>query len=301
MKKIENVEINSEIEKPKKQFKFRYIIFGVIIIFFLSTIISSISLQLSPKIAVVPIKGVITTDGGSSLFSSSISSRHISETLYNLADDSSVKIIVLDINSPGGSPVASEEISKSIEYAKTKKEVIALISDIGASGAFWISVSANKTYASKMSYVGSIGVTSAHLSFENFIKEHNITYRKITAGEKKDIGSIFRDPTKEEEEDTQKLLDEIHKIFIEHIANSRNLSFNYVKKYATGEGFLGSKALEIGFIDAIGNYNDVMVEAQKKTNTSYIVNYSPPKTLAEELGFREVLSFGIEGEGISLQ
>ena len=179
---------------------------GLFFSFFISTIISSIALSLSPKIAVVPIKGVITSQGGDNLFSSFVSSRFISETIYSLADDETVKVIVLDINSPGGSAVASEEISKSVEYAKSKKKVVALINEIGASGAFFISVSANKTYASSMSYVGSIGVTSAKLSFENFIKEHNITYRKLTAGDKKDIGSIYREPTKEEEETVQKTL-----------------------------------------------------------------------------------------------
>ena len=273
-------------EKRKSKISFKKILLIALFFFFLSSIITSLTYEFSPKLAVVPIKGPILTEKTSTLYGSSISSRDISNTLRELMDDDSVKAVLLDINSPGGSPVASEEISNAIEELKIKKSVYALINDVGASGAFWIAVSADKIYSSSMSTVGSIGVTSAGLSFENFIKEYNISYRKLTAGKYKDMGSIFRKPTENESKLIQNILNEVHENFISHVAKNRNLTYSQVKKYATGEIFLGSKAKEIGFIDEIGYYPNVISDLKKKVNNDdlMIVSYEEDPTLLEVLG-----------------
>lgn len=274
-------------EKPKSFFNWKSFFLIILLFFLISSVISSVSYTYTPKIAVVPITGVIMTEKDSSLFgSSSVSSRSIATTLLEIRDDDSVKAVLLDINSPGGSPVASEEISRAIEQVKLKKPVYALISDIGASGAFWVAVSANKTYASSMSEVGSIGVTSAGLGFEDFIKQYNITYRKQTAGTLKDMGTPFRAPTKEEEAKLQIILDDIHTKFINHIAKSRNMNESEVRKYATGELFLGDRAKQIGFIDEIGYYPDVISELKNITKSSTVINYGPEPTFFEALGIK---------------
>ena len=295
---VDYVKIDEEEQKPtphkkkKSKFSFKKILLIFLVIFILSSIISSVSYTLTPKIAVVPITGTLLTYSESGLFSSSgLTSRDIANRLYSLKDDNSVKAVILDINSPGGSAVASEEISKAIESLKEIKPVYALVNDIGASGAFWIAVESDKVYASSMSMLGSIGVTSAGLSFEHFIANYNITYRKQTAGEYKDMGSIFREPSKEEEEIFQELLDEIHLNFIEHIANKRNMTFEEVKYYATGEIFLGKKAKEIGFIDEIGYFPDVLSDLKEITGENVmLVEYKPDPTLAQILGLDSIFN-----------
>ncbi len=285
-------EEKKEKSGPKKYFTLKIVLLGLLIFFILSSILSSVMFAMSPKIAVVPISGVITTDKQSSIFGSSTSSREIATTLLELAEDNSVKAVILDINSPGGSPVASEEISRAIEKLSEKKKVYALINDVGASGAFWIAVSADKVYASSMSIIGSIGVTSAGLSFEDFIKEYNITYRKQTAGELKDMGSIFREPTEVEEMKIQQLLDEIHENFIIHIANARNISIEEVREVATGEIFLGSKGKNLNLIDEIGYYPDVISDIKKEVGESVlIVNYGPSPSFFDILGVSSLFSF----------
>ena len=292
--KEESEEGNNKplIKKRRSWFSFKTFIIVFLSLFILSSIISSISYSLTPKIAIVPIDGIISTQASNSLLEEYISSRDIATTLYELKDDSSVKAVLLDINSPGGSPVASEEISKAIEAVKEEKPVYALINDVGASGAFWIAVSADKIYASSMSTVGSIGVTSAGLGFEEFIKQYNITYRRQTSGEYKDMGTPYREPTNEENEMIQELLDEIHIKFIEHVATSRNLSVDFVKPYAEGQVFLGSKAKELGFIDEIGYYEDVIAELKANATDIMIVDYGPEPTLFEELGVKSLFKFG---------
>ena len=231
------------------------------------------------------------TEATTTLYGTSTSSREIALTLKELEEDDTIKAVLLDINSPGGSPVASEEISRAIESLKETKLVYALINDVGASGAFWIAVSTDKIYASSMSTLGSIGVTSAGLSFEDFIVEHNITYRKQTAGKYKDLGSPFREPTDEEKEIIQSILDEIHASFISHVATSRNMSYESVKQYATGEIFLGTKAKEIGFIDNLGYYPDTIKDLKSQTNAKLVVNFGPKPTLMQALGIETIFNW----------
>lgn len=270
----------------RRGFNWKGVLMLFIVIFLISSIISSITYSFTPKIAVVPINGPIMTEKSTTLFGESESSRNIADTLREIQSDSSIKGVILDINSPGGSPVASEEISMAIEELKKEKPVYALINDVGASGAFWIAVSADKIYASSMSTVGSIGVTSATLGFEDLIEEYNITYRRLVAGSKKDMGTPYREPTEEENELLQNILDEIHGYFIQHVATSRNMSYEEVEVYATGEVFLGSKAKEIGFIDEIGYFPDVLADIQELTGTKdpLIITYQETPSLLEALG-----------------
>lgn len=286
---------DDEERKTKKKlrpiFSFKSFLIIILLIFLISSTIESISYSMASKIALVPINGIIMTQKETSIYGSSISSREIAQILEDIKEDKTIKAVILDINSPGGSPVASEEISKAIESLKEKKPVYALINDVGASGAFWIAVSADKVYASSMSTVGSIGVTSAGLSFENFIREYNITYRKQTAGELKDMGTPFREPTQKEEEIIQNLLNEIHTNFIQHVATSRNMSFQKVQNYSTGEIFLGSSAKQIGFIDEIGYYPDVLKDIKDKVGDAMVVTYEPDLTIFQALGIESIAKF----------
>lgn len=288
-------ETPKPIVKNKSRYKisFKKILLLSLFILLLSMLISSISLSLSDKIAVVPIKGVIMSEKTSTIYSSSVSSREIASTLYDLRNDDSVKAILLDINSPGGSPVASDEISKAIENVKKVKPVYSLINDVGASGAYWIASSTDKIYSSSMSTIGSIGVTSAGLSFENFITEHNITYRQQISGKYKDMGSIYRKQTDEEKAIIQNLLDNIHKRFIEHVAKNRNITIENVTKLATGEIFLGSETIKNGLTDKIGYYPDVINKLKNITNSenAIVVTYGSTPTLLQIIGIESLFNF----------
>lgn len=288
-------ETQKPIAKNKSRYKisFKKILLLSLFILLLSMLISSISLSLSDKIAVVPIKGVIMSEKTSTIYSSSVSSREIASTLYDLRNDDSVKAILLDINSPGGSPVASDEISKAIENIKKVKPIYSLINDVGASGAYWVASSTDKIYSSSMSTIGSIGVTSAGLSFENFITEHNITYRQQISGKYKDMGSIYRKQTDEEKAIIQNLLDNIHKRFIEHVAKNRNITIENVTKLATGEIFLGSETIKNGLTDKIGYYPDVINKLKNITNSenAIVVTYGSTPTLLQIIGIESLFNF----------
>lgn len=266
-------------------FKWRHIIGITILLLIGINILYGISYSMAPKIAVVPLKGTLMTESSTSLLSgTSLSSRQIASTIRSLGEDGSVKAILLDINSGGGSPVATAEISKAVEEVSKSKPVYGLINDVGASGAFWVAMSTNKTYASPMSTLGSIGVTSVGLGFEDFIREYNITYRKQTAGELKDMGTPFREVSEEEEQIIQNILDDLHERFISHVAESRNMSVEEVRPYADGRIFLGSTAKEAGFIDELGYYPDVIAELKNQTGDVLVTTHGPTPGIAEQLG-----------------
>ncbi|NCC71550.1 hypothetical protein EOM09_08315, partial [bacterium] len=123
----------------------------------------------------------------------------------------------------------------------------------------------------------------------NFIKDYNITYRRLTAGEYKDMGSPFREQSEEENQLIQEILDEIHNNFINHVASSRNLSYEFVKEYSEGQIFLGSKALELGFIDEIGYMPDLIAEFEKKYGNLMIIDYAPEPSFFQLLGLHSLM------------
>ena len=240
---------------------------------------------MASKVAIIPIKGTIMSESSYSiLYGESISSRDIASQIRTVANDPTYVGILLDINSGGGSAVATQEISSAIDYAKENGvKVYAVAGDVAASGAFWIGTSAERFYASQMSIMGSVGVTMAGLSFEEFIEEYNISYRRLTAGEYKDIGSSYRKMTVEEEVIIQDLLDETHGIFINHVAEARNLDIDLVKEWSQGQIFSGNKAKELGFIDEIGLYEDALNDL-KGDQEVLIIEYGQEQTLLGSLG-----------------
>jgi len=148
--------------------------------------------QLTGNVALIPISGVIMTEESGSYFSSEIaSSSEIVKSLHEAEESSQIKAIVLEINSPGGSAVASDEIGSAVKKAKLKKPVVAVIRDAGASGGYWVASAADYIVANRMSITGSIGVLSSYLEFSGLMEQYGVTYEKLTAGKYKDMGNPF--------------------------------------------------------------------------------------------------------------
>ena len=168
-----------------------------------------------------------------------------------------IKAIIIEINSPGGSPVASKEIVDQIKKI-TNKTVISYIRDLGASGAYWIASSTDKIFANELSIVGSIGVTSSFLEFSGLLDKYNVTYNRIVAGKYKDIGSPYKEMTDEETEILQKQINLIYEIFMRDVARNRNMTYDEIKNYSEGKIFLGIEAKRNGLIDAYGGRDQAL-------------------------------------------
>lgn len=211
-------------------------------------------LNTSGNIAVIPIHGVISS--ASIPFSDVVSSDKIIGWLNKANQSENIKAIVLDINSPGGSPVASAEIAEAIQ--KIDKPVIAVIRETGASGAYWIATATDKIYANRMSLTGSIGVTASSLAFPGLIANYNVTYRRLVAGKYKDAGTPFREMTTDEEQLFDNLLQDLYDEFVSAVARNRHMSVARVEELATGFVYLGAEAKTLGLIDALGSKQDAI-------------------------------------------
>lgn len=266
------------MKKKKDEGFTRKVIIALILLFvlFLFSSCAAIILQFgdtelrSGNVAVIPLHGVIVTSGNS--FSDSISADDMVKLLHKVRDDDSVEAVILEINSPGGSPVASDEIGRAVREVRAQnKTVVSWVREVGASGAYWIASNTEYIVANRMSVTGSIGVAGSYFGFEEFIDEHNISYRQFTSGDRKDLGSPFRAMSKDEQKFLQQKLDDIHWFFIDEVARNRNMTFEEVEVLATGEFFLGFEAEKVGLVDELGGFAEAIayIEAQGIVVESY--------------------------------
>ncbi len=269
--------------------------FVVLPVFVLMSLGSSI--PTAGNVALIPLEGVILGTQASLLGSSVVSSSDIVEFIMQAEDDSQIKAIVLQINSPGGSAVASDEIATAVKNAK--KPVVAVIREVGASGGYWVASAADYVVANRMSITGSIGVISSYLEFSGLMEEYGVGYERLVAGDNKDIGTPFRKLTSKEKIILQKKLDTIHSYFIEEVAQNRDLPVDQVRKAATGEFYLGVEALSLGLVDELGDLSSVerYLHQQGITDVEYVPYQRQPTFLDALTSVLSGFSFSI-GEGI---
>ena len=240
----------------------------VLLVLFVATI-SSIENE-KGNIALISITGAIG-ESGSPLGGGSANPDDITGMLEQAEDDSSVKGILIEINSPGGTPVASEEIMKAVR--DSTKPTVALIRDIGTSGAYWVASAASYIVASPVSITGSVGVRSDYLQFSGLLDKYGVTYERLVSGEYKDMGSAYRNLTDAEREILMDELAKTHDYFLNSVANNRHItSKENLDKIATARIFLGSEAKELGLVDALGGKTEAEGWLMQETNLTEI-NY----------------------------
>ncbi len=267
----------------------KIMIYGAIIITITATSITTE--KETATAAIIDLKGVIQSS--KSLFSEGATAEEIAETIRKADESPSIDAIVIRINSPGGTPVASSIIADAIKEAK--KPTVAWIQELGASGAYWVASSADEIIAHPLSITGSIGVYGSYLDFSGFLEEHNITYQRLVAGEHKDAGSPLRPLTKEEQELLQEKINSIRDYFIKEVAKNRNLTIEEVTKISDGMFLLGTEAKEKGLVDELGGEKEVKKYLEEKLGKK--VRF---KTITKEKGIIDSLIGIISQHGYSL-
>src|SRR5271157_1666871 len=196
------------------------------------------------KIAIVDLEGVILTP------------KDVVEQLRKYADDSSIKAIVLHVNSPGGGAAASEEIYREVLRIRDekKKRIVASIETVGASGAYYVSSATNKIFADNASIVGSIGVIAQWYNYEELIKWAKLKAITLKAGEFKDTGSPTRDMTPVEREYMQGLIDNMHTQFIQAVADGRHAKEADIRAIADGKVWTGQQAFSMKLVDQVADF-----------------------------------------------
>jgi protease-4 len=191
--------------------------------------------------------------------------------------------IILRINSPGGSPVQAGYINDEIRRLREKnpkRPVYAVISDICASGGYYIAAGADAIYADKASIVGSIGVLMDAFGFVGSMKKLGVERRLLTAGERKGFMDPFSPVNPEDREHAQRLLDQIHKQFITVVEQGRGEKLVHDQDLFSGLFWTGEEAVKLGLVDKLGSAGYV---AREVIGAEDVVDYTPQPDLFERV------------------
>jgi len=279
-----------EVKTPNREWMLIIIVLVILVLIsmFIAGIISSVISGGMPTVlgnaVIIPIKGTILVEPSMLSFGEeTATSSEIIKLIDKVEKDVNVKAIVFEINSPGGSAVASEEVANRVK--RIKKPKVAWIREIGTSGAYWIASATDHIIANRMSITGSIGVISSYLDFSGFLSDHNVTYQRLVAGKYKDMGTPLKELTPMEKELFNERLDIIHKYFIDAVSENRGLNEKEANELATGIFYIGSQAKELKLVDELGGEEEVKNYLEKKLDM--------PIKLIESVGkkgFLEMLS-----------
>lgn len=191
-----------------------------------------------------------------------LSSGQIIKIFENISAKKDIKGILLEINSPGGTPVASEEIARAVKECPLP--VVAWIREVGASGAYWVAMASDHIVAHPLSITGSIGVLANNFGLEEILEKFQIKYRRMVAGEFKDIGTPFRPQTEKEKAYLQDLLNQVHEEFIQAFTSYRKLEPAKARELANGLFYTGRNALANKMIDQLGGKSEALAWLEKK-------------------------------------
>ena len=233
--------------------------------------------------ALIEIEGMIAAK-------ESASADNIVTSLRKAFEDTSTKGVILRINSPGGSPVQSGYVYDEIRRLRAEKpsiKVYAVITDLGASGAYYIASAADQIYADKASLVGSIGVTAAGFGFVGAMEKLGVDRRTYTSGEHKAFLDPFQPQKPDETQFWQGVLDTTHRQFIASVKQGRGerLKDKEHPEMFSGLVWTGEQAVSLGLVDALGSSSYVAREVVGEKNiVDYTVQESPFDRFSKKLG-----------------
>lgn len=242
------------------------------------------------KIAVIPIKGMISQGGGGSPLMGVVLNtvEQTRKFLDRAKEDKSVKAVILDINSPGGEVTACDLIWHDIVRFKkeTNKPVIAYLEGSAASGGYYVAAPCDRIVCYRTTITGSIGVRMSFLNFADLAKQYGVKDYAITSGDHKDMGSMTRAPKPEELAILQTLVDDMYGTFLDVVSTGRGLPVAQVKPLADGRILTAKQALAGQLVDEIGGIDAAIAAAEKQagiTNAT-VFRYSRQPTLLDLMG-----------------
>ena len=237
------------------------------------------------RVAVVYAEGDIVDGNGDG--ANSIGGDRFARELRRLRQDKHVRAIVLRVNSPGGSALASEVIQHEMILARgAGKPVIVSMGTVAASGGYWISTASDHIFAEPNTITGSIGVFGILPNIQQIANNNGITFDSVKTGKFADLQTASRPKTDEELKVIQNFVDHVYDEFIKRVADARKLPEDRVREIAQGRVWSGTQALKIGLIDEIGGLDAALAYAKaqaKMPADAKVAEYPAPKNLKEQL------------------
>lgn len=235
------------------------------------------------QIALVYAEGSIMPSGDKSKM---ITSEEYVSLLRKIRLNEDIKAVVLRVNSPGGSALASDEIWREITLIKKTKPVVVSMGDVAASGGYYISCAANRIFADPNTITGSIGVFSMLGNMQQFFKNKlGITFDAVKTGAYADLGTLSRPMTDMEKQFIQAGVDSVYHTFKLRVATGRNRSIAYIDSIAQGRVWSGVDAKRIGLVDELGSLNDAVQYAAQliKAKEYRLKEYPAAPTLLSKI------------------
>ena len=216
------------------------------------------------KIAVVIAQGDIVSGQGSEY---QIGSERIAEAIRQARKNDKVKAIVLRVNSPGGSALASEVIWREVDLARQTKPVVASMGNVAASGGYYISCLTDTIVAQPTTITGSIGAFGLFFTAEDLLNNTlGVNIETVTTNKYADLGTLDRSLTDGETRMLIKQVDQVYATFKKRVAEGRNLSESYVDSIGGGHVYSGRDALELGLVDILGGLETAISIAKDMAN-----------------------------------
>jgi protease-4 len=256
---------------------------------------SNESTTTSPHLAILPAAGSIAMESGGALESGGITARAIGKTIRRIKNDDSIKAVVLRIDSPGGSALASDLIWHELRELKKKKPLIVSVGGMAASGGYYMSVAADKIFAEPTSIVGSIGVFGGKIVLGPALEQFGVHTETFPASP--DPGAAARasaespfttwdDATREKVRDG---MQSVYDLFVSRVAEGRKLSRERVEEIAQGRIWSGKQGLDRGLVDQLGGVTDAIRQARKMAG---LADDSPVTVEGDQDSLLEMLLVG---------
>ncbi len=241
-----------QVERPPKRRPLRKIFLflgaGLILLTLMNLLFPDLELSSGDRIALVRVEGVI------------LDSQATIGELKRFSESPSVKAIVLRIDSPGGGVVPSQEIHDAVKRIRSQnnKAVIASMGSVAASGGYYIAAATDRIVANPGTLTGSIGVIMETANVEGLLQKIGVEGVVIKSGKYKDVGSPLRKMSEEERGLLQAVMDDVHKQFIEAVAEGRSIELPVAQALADGRIFTGRQAKDAKLVDELGDLEDAI-------------------------------------------
>ncbi len=210
------------------------------------------------SIAIVYAEGDIVDGMGGA---GSIGGDGLARELRKLRVDAATKAVVLRVNSPGGSAIASEKIQRELVLIQREKPIVVSMGTVAASGGYWISTAASRVFAQPNTITGSIGVFSLVPNIKTLANRQGITFDTVKTGRYADIFTLTRPRSAAELALLQRGTDAVYDAFIDRVARARGLSTDSVRAIAEGRVWSGTDAMRIGLVDSLGGLDAAIKSA----------------------------------------
>lgn len=242
----------TQTERPRKRHLLRktfwFFVIGLGVLSLINFLVPDLDLSTGDRIALIRVEGVI------------LDSQTTIEDLKRFSENPSVKAIVIRIDSPGGGVVPSQEIYDAVKRVRNKnnKAVIASMGSVAASGGYYIAAATDRIVANPGTLTGSIGVIMETANVEGLLQKIGVEGVVVKSGKYKDVGSPLRKMSSDERGLLQAVMDDVHKQFIEAVAEGRSIEIRAAQALADGRIFTGRQAKEAKLVDELGDLEDAI-------------------------------------------